>query len=139
MMRNAEAIFAPGDRSVFDALRFSPAVRAGPFIFISGVIGTREGRKPFDDITSEFVSAFDTIVALLGAAGATLADIVAFDTFHVTDNLLNDLYKFNEVRERYMTAPHPAWTAIGVASLARPGAHAEIRVTAYTGPAATHG
>ncbi len=135
-MRNAEAIFLQGDRSVFDGIGFSPAVRAGPFIFISGVIATDDGGKVFEKIEDEFCAAFDNIVDLLGAAGATMADIVAFDTFHVTDKLLPDLYAFNEARKKYMGAPHPAWTAIGVTSLAIRGARVEMRVTAYIGPGA---
>ncbi len=131
-----QRFFADGDRLVFDAIRFSPAVKAGPFIFISGVIGSQKGSRPFKDIGDEFRAAFDDIVELLAAAGSTVGDIVALDTFHVTDNFLDDLHKFNEVRENDMGAPHPAWTAIGVKSLAIPGAHAEIRVTAYVGPPA---
>ncbi len=135
-MRNAEAIFLPGDRLVFDRLGFSPAVRAGPFIFISGVIATDAGGKIFENIEDEFSAGVDNIVELLGAAGATMEDIVSFDTFHVTDKLLPDLYAFNEARKKYMSAPNPAWTAIGVTSLAVSGARVEIRVTAYTGPGA---
>ena len=72
---------------------------------------------------------------LLAVEGATPADIVALDSFHVSKDLVADLLVFNEVRAQYMQAPHPAWTAIGVAALGIPGGRAEVKVTAFLGNA----
>jgi enamine deaminase RidA (YjgF/YER057c/UK114 family) len=49
-------------------------------------------------------------------------------TFHV--GLREHLGTFVAVKDRYLEAPYPAWTAIGVVELAVPGALVEIRVTA---------
>jgi enamine deaminase RidA (YjgF/YER057c/UK114 family) len=35
-----------------------------------------------------------------------------------------------KVRDEFLKAPWPAWTAIGITELAIPGAHVEIRVLA---------
>lgn len=132
-MRNAKAIFGNSNREVFDLFGVSPAVRAGPFIFISGVLGLDANGVAFKDPSDEYHAAFRTIVDLLAAEGATTADIVALDSFHVTDDLMADSQIFTQVKAQYMSAPHPACTGIGVASLGAPGARAEIRVTAYLG------
>jgi len=134
-MRHARPIFASEDHALYDEFQFSPAVRAGAFIFISGVIGADEQGKAFADPVDEYHTTFRGIERLLAVEGATMADIVALDTFHVSKDLIADLRVFNEVRARYMQAPNPAWTAIGVALLAIPGARVEVRVTAFLGNA----
>lgn len=138
-MRHARPIFTSEDHAVYDEFQFSPAVRAGAFIYISGVIGVDAQGQSFADPVDEYHATFRTIERLLAVEGATLADIVALDTFHVSKDLVPDLRVFNEVRTRYMQAPHPAWTAIGVAMLAVPGARAEVRVTAFLGNASAGG
>jgi len=37
---------------------------------------------------------------------------------------------FMVARDKFVSAPWPAWTAIGTTELAMPGAHVEIRVVA---------
>lgn len=132
-MRHARPIFESSNRELYDLFQFSPAVRSGPFIFISGVVGVDEQHCAFSAAKDEYHAIFVAIGKLLAVEGATMADIVALDSFHVSDDLIADLREFNEVRAQYMSAPHPAWTAIGVAGLAVPGARAEVRVTAYLG------
>lgn len=132
-MRQARPIFANDDRALYDQFQFSPAVRAGGFIYISGVIGADAQGRAFASATDEYHATFRTIGRLLAVEGATMADIIALDSFHVSQDLIGDLRIFNEVRAQYMHAPHPAWTAIGVAVLGIPGARAEVRVTAYLG------
>lgn len=132
-MRHAKAVFADEHRKVFDMFQYSPAVKAGPYVYISGVIGADERGCAFDTPEAEYHAAFQTILKLLDASGATAADIISLDSFHVTDDLIREMRTFNQVRADYMSAPHPAWTAIGVCSIAVPGARAEIKVTAYLG------
>lgn len=136
-MRNARPIFATDDRTLHDQFQFSPAVRAGDFIHISGVIGADEHGRAFARASDEYHATFRTIGRLLAVEGATTADIVALDSFHVSQDLIADLREFNAVRAQYMQAPHPAWTAIGVAMLGIAGARAEVRVTAYLGNTAS--
>ncbi|WP_197277232.1 Rid family hydrolase [Sphingomonas profundi] len=132
-MRHARPVFECEERALYDAFQFSPAVRAGSFIYISGVIGADEKGRAFPDAEAEYHATFRTIAALLACEGATTADIVALDSFHVSGDLVADLHIFNAVRAGYMGVPHPAWTAIGVARLGITGARAEVRATAYLG------
>ncbi len=132
-MRHARPVFADDQREIYDLFQFSPAIRAGGHIIISGVVGADETGKPFANSVDEYHVTFRTIAHLLAAEGATMADIIALDSFHVAADLVAELRVFNEVRAQYMSAPHPAWTAIGVANLGIPGARAEVKVTAYLG------
>jgi enamine deaminase RidA (YjgF/YER057c/UK114 family) len=134
-MRHARPIFESDDHAIYDQFQFSPAVRAGAFIYISGVVGADARGEAFPDAVDEYHVTFRTIGRLLAVEGATMADIVALDSFHISKDLIADLRVFNEVRAQYMQAPHPAWTAIGVAALGIPGARAEVRVTAFLGNA----
>ena len=134
-MRHARPVFENDNHAIYDQFQFSPAVRAGAFVYISGVVGADERGKAFPSAVDEYHVTFRTIGRLIAVEGATMADIVAIDSFHVTKDLIADLRVFNEVRALYMQAPHPAWTAIGVAALGIPGARAEVRVTAFLGDA----
>ena len=49
-------------------------------------------------------------------------------TFHV--GLQRHFVIFMEVKDRYVRAPYPAWTAIGIHELAIPGAILEIKIIA---------
>jgi enamine deaminase RidA (YjgF/YER057c/UK114 family) len=53
-------------------------------------------------------------------------------TFHV--GLQEHLGTFLAVRDEFLSAPWPAWTAIGVSELAAPGARVEIKVTVVAPP-----
>ena len=66
--------------------------------------------------------------AVIEGAGASLADVVKLNTYHV--GLQAQLGTFAKVRDRYFDAPYPAQTAVGVAELAVPGAIIEIDATA---------
>lgn len=134
-MRNAQAIFAHEDRTGYEQAKYSPMVRAGDILFVSGIIGEEDGRVPADP-EAEFRAAFGELDQRLRAAGGTLADVVALDTFHVSADLANEVGLFMAVKAEYLVGPdYPAWTAIGVASLGLPGARVEIRATAALPPA----
>ena len=51
-------------------------------------------------------------------------------TYHV--DMSRHMDTFMRVKDRYIQAPYPAWTAIGVAELIVPGGLMEIRAVAKT-------
>ena len=65
---------------------------------------------------------------MLTAAGASIGDIVDLTTFHV--GLHANIRTFTKVKDRYVSAPYPAWTAIGISELAFPGGLVEIKAVA---------
>ena len=65
---------------------------------------------------------------MLAAAGLGYTEIAEMTTFHV--GLRDHLATFLAVRDEFLSAPWPAWTAIGVSELAVSGARVEIKVIA---------
>ncbi len=72
--------------------------------------------------------ALGKVADILAHAGATEANVVEMTSYHT------DIKKtFPEVEEavhEFFAPPLPAWTAVGVAELRRPGAVIEFRIVA---------
>lgn len=116
-------------QNLHDQFRYAPAVRAGNLLFISGQVGRDQDLNVVPGKEAQITRAFENLMKVLAAAGATMADVVDMVSYH-TD--MRDLPLFIAVRERYVTNAerYPAWTALGVTALAMPGLIAEIRCTA---------
>ncbi len=105
---------------------FSPAVRAGEFLYLSGQVAQdpETGRLIGGDVTAQTEQIFSNVDAVLRAAGKTFADVIKTSVF------LTDMRAFplmNAVYERYFERPYPARTTIGAAALPL-GAAVEIDV-----------
>jgi 2-iminobutanoate/2-iminopropanoate deaminase len=103
---------------------YSPALRVGRWLFLSGQIG-------LDPLTGELVGGgleaetnrvLDNLRALLDAAGASFANVVR-TTIYLTD--LGDFGRVNDIYARCFAPPFPARATVGVAALPR-GARVEI-------------
>ena len=92
----------------------------------SGQIGAVGGKVP-DSAEEEFRNAWKGVGEVLKEAGLGFEDIVECTTYHV--NMQEHIGAFMKVRDEFVSAPWPAWTAIGTTGLAIPGARVEIRVT----------
>ena len=111
------------------ALRYSPALRDGRLIFVSGHIGRDEDGELSDDPEVQMREAFRSVGRTLSELGATWADVVEITSYHVglaaqKEALLRVHHEF--VRE----PPYPAWTAAGVSELFSADATVEISVVA---------
>src|ERR1700704_2461744 len=119
------AIVPPSLKAASETYQFSPAVRIGDQILISGIVGAdAEGRLP-PDFRSQAENVFTTLEAILNEAGATLDDVASLSSFHVgaLHTQLRDLGAIKAMRFR---PPHPAWTGVGVTQIGVPGALLEI-------------
>lgn len=128
-----EGIVPERMQSWYDGFHFSPAIRAGDMVYLSGVVAGRpEGDAP-DQAAYEanFTAAFEAITLVLNEAGADWGDVVEMTTFHVELGDETQRAAFQAVRDRYIVEPWPAWTAIGVERLWGENGLVEIRVTAY--------
>lgn len=123
-----EVINPKGSEALLDAFHFSQATRAGELVLCSGQIGMDSSGKLPDDVEQEFRLAWQRVGEVLAAAGLGFGDIVEYTTYHV--GLQEHMRAFMKVRDEFLSAPWPAWTAIGITELAVRGAHVEIRVTA---------
>lgn len=118
---------------------FAPIRRVGDFVFLSGVVaGPRKGEaKTPDAFKIQVRRSFHAIQASLTAAKLTYADVVALDSFHVfasphfEGTKEQHLTAFRAVKDEFMKAPYPTWTAIGVVALVPDNGLVEIKVTAY--------
>ena len=111
--------------SAYDQYHYSPARRVGDTLYISGVVvGRRDGEgKDITAFKAQVRRAFQRIQATLNAAGANFDDVVMLNTFHVWQgpNFEGDraaqFAAFSAVKDEFMKAPYPAWTAVGTTAL----------------------
>jgi 2-iminobutanoate/2-iminopropanoate deaminase len=108
---------------------YSPGLRVGDFIFVSGQV-------PRDPVTGNIVGetieeqtarVLDNVKAILNAGGATLADVVKVNA-HLSDLGMFDGY--NKVYSTYFPDPKPTRTTVGSQLL---GFLVEIDAIAYIG------
>ena len=110
-----------------EVYHYTPAVRVGDTIHVSG---STSGSS--DDPREQFEFAFENIGKKLAVAGSSWNDVVKMTTYHV-GGVLTHLDEFREVKDRYVKAPYPAWTGVGVTDLANPDSLVEIDVIAHIG------
>ena len=132
----------PRERTGYDSpWHYSHAIRAGDFVYVSGVIisaGAEDelpiGRERFAERTT---AVFKYLEAALVSAGASFSQVVKINTFHVLDGRNTALtideqaLVIAEEREHYAGEPHSAWTAVGTTGLFSPRGIVEIEVVAY--------
>jgi enamine deaminase RidA (YjgF/YER057c/UK114 family) len=110
-------------------LRYSPALRDGRFVFVSGHIGRDEHGVLSDNPEVQIREAFRSVGRTLAEVGATWANVVEMTSYHVglqvqKEAILRIHHEF--IRER----PYPAWTATGVTELFSADAVFELSVVA---------
>jgi len=110
---------------------YSPAVRAGPFVFVSGQVprNPETGELVGEDVESQTRQVVANVKRALEAAGASLSDLVSV-TVYLED--IGDWDRFNTAYKALMSAPYPTRTALG-AHLH--GFLVEISAVAYLGDA----
>ena len=108
---------------------FSPALRAGNLLFISGTTATDAHGQLVapGDIVGQTRYIFQKFAALLAAAGAGLEHIVETTEYITT----TENYRGTaDVRREVFRPPYPTATGVIVAGLLRPGALIEISAVA---------
>src|SRR5882762_4731883 len=91
---------------------YSSAVRAGPFVFVSGQVprDPLTGELIGDDVEAQTKAVVANLERVLKAAGASLSDIVSVIVY-LAD--IGDWGRFNTVYKSLMPAPYPTRTALG--------------------------
>ena len=91
---------------------YSPAVRAGAFVFVSGqtprdpVTGDLVG----DDVAAQTRQTLSNVQRLVEQAGASLRDVVSV-TIYLAD--VDDWGAMNSVYTEFFSSPFPSRTAVG--------------------------
>ncbi len=127
-MSKRDAIFPANNRhALYDKHRYSPAIRSGDLLFVSGQVGSRDDGSPEPIFEGQVRRAFANLKAILKAAGCTFDDVVDVTTFHTDPEA--QLETVMAVRTAEIgEPPYPNWTAVGVTWLA--GFDFEIKVIA---------
>ena len=97
---------------------YSPAIRAGNLLFVSGQIPIepKTGTLLTGDITEQTEQVMRNITALLKAAGADFNNVVRTTVF-LAD--MNDFAAMNTVYSKHIVDPPPARATVQVARLPR--------------------
>ena len=103
---------------------FSPVLRAGDFVFVSGTAGLLPGHPPSGEgadwspgklaeggIKGQTRQTLDNIKAALEAAGASLSDVVKVNTYLRDVDLY--FHDYNEVYMEYFPEERPTRTTVG--------------------------
>jgi 2-iminobutanoate/2-iminopropanoate deaminase len=93
---------------------YSPVVRAGDFVIVSGQGGMRDGVKVDGGVGAETTQTMENLAAQLDTVGASLTDIVKTTCF-LTD--MENFAAFNEAYAQAFGTHRPARSTVGVASL----------------------
>lgn len=111
-------------------LPFSPAVRVGHMVYLSGQLGTVPGTRQLVDtgIAAQTRQALENIKAVLTAAGSSLARVVKCTVF-LAD--IRDFATMNEVYATFFPTDPPARSTVAGSGLAL-GARIEIDCLATT-------
>ncbi|PLR23968.1 hypothetical protein SGCZBJ_14475 [Caulobacter zeae] len=126
-MAKRDAIFPNPKNALNDLHQYSPAIRSGDLLFVSGQVGARGDGSPEPDFEAQVRLAFANLKATLAAAGCGLDDIVDVTSFHTDPESQFDTVMAVK-SEVFPQAPYPNWTALGVTWLA--GFDFEIKVIA---------
>ena len=107
---------------------YSQAIRADGFLFCSGQLGLdpATGDLVAGDTAAQAEQALRNLVAVLGVAGLTFADVVK-TTIFLAD--MADFAAVNGVYGRFVTDPPPARSTVAVAALPK-GGRVEIEAIA---------
>ena len=106
---------------------YTPVVRAGDWIIVSGQLGLHDGALVEGGVAAQTAKAVDNLRAQLASVGAELSDIAKTLCF------LTDMDTFTTFNDAYVEGfgdHRPARSTIGVAALPA-GAAVEIEAWAY--------
>ena len=111
-----------------ERFRYSPAVRVGDLVLVSGQVGVGpDGNVVEGGFPGQARQALKNLRSVLELAGSSI-ECVAKVTFYLTDQA-----QFEHVpalREEFFSEPYPADTTVVVKALARPGLLVEVEAIA---------
>lgn len=116
-MSTRKAIFPANPHALYEQHGYSPAVRSGDLLFVSGMVGARQDGTPEPDLKSQIQLAFDNLQEVLEAAGCTFDDVVDV-TFFLVDPEASASLMLEAMKQAFPREPLPNVTAVGVNWLA---------------------
>lgn len=105
-------------------------VRAGGFVYLSGMVGMKADGTIPDGVVEQFGIAMDSIDRCLRQAGGRPDQVVKVQVF-MTD--ISERPLINPIRQKYFGDHRPASTLVEVTKLIDPRLKVEIEAVAYIG------
>ena len=103
-------IGAPRSGAGGQALPFSPAIRAGDFVYVSGQVAHDENGEPVDGgIIKQTRQTIENLRRILEKAGCTLDDVIKCNVW-LAD--ARDFWSFNKVYASYFSDVPPARSTV---------------------------
>ena len=124
-----ERLMVPGQMEPVS--HYCHVVRAGDWIWLSGMVGMRADGTIPDGTVEQFQIALDTIDICLREAGGRADQVVKVQVL-MTD--IAERASINPIRQRYFGEHRPASTLVEVSALVDPRMKVEIEAVAYIGP-----
>lgn len=109
---------------------FSPAIRAGDYIFVSGQGGFQDSNtgEPIEGIEAQTRECLENMKQVLEIAGSSLTDVVKITVF-LRD--VGDFAKMNGVYQGYFAKDEPA-RSTAITGLVMPNMRIEMECVAYS-------
>jgi enamine deaminase RidA (YjgF/YER057c/UK114 family) len=123
-----EAIIPAYWAPFYEATNIPAAVRVGDMLRLTGHTGDRRDGSFAEDAEEQLRQTFSNIAQTLAEVGASWADVVEVNSYHVRFRDHQDAEL--TVAAEFLEAPYPAWSAVGVTELYEPEALVEIRCVA---------
>ncbi|TDQ79322.1 RidA family protein [Sphingobacterium yanglingense] len=102
--------FIHGDGVPTSHLPFSPAVKCGDYMFISGQASVDlEGNIVVGSFEEECIRSFENLKRIIEAAGYHMSDVVQVRNYVGRQE---DLTEFNQIYRRYFSTPFPTRTTL---------------------------
>jgi enamine deaminase RidA (YjgF/YER057c/UK114 family) len=126
-MTTRQAVHPASSHALYKLHGYSPAIRSGDLLFVSGMVGARPDGTQEPELKDEMALAYESLRGVLAAAGCTFDDIVDVTYFMTEPQETVDLL-VGMIRSHFPAEPKPNVTAVGVTWLA--GFRFEIKVIA---------
>lgn len=121
------AIYPDRPHALYQKHGYSPAIKSGDLLFVSGQVGAREDGTPEPDLAAQIRLAFDNLQGVLVKAGCTFDDVVDVTMFMMNPDACLG-FVLEEMKRVFPTEPKANVTAAGVTWLS--GFQYEIKVIA---------
>ncbi|MGS1077393.1 Rid family hydrolase [Pseudoxanthomonas beigongshangi] len=127
-----EHFAAPGEEADYHHWHYTPVVKVGDMVIVSGIPAGGEG-----SYEERIRRMFEVLRSRLALAGANLADVVELTSYHRqptgTAEFQQEFDRFLRVHREFFPSHYPAWSAVGTTALLSEGAPVELRAMAVIG------
>lgn len=127
-MTTRELVIPAKMKNIYTEKRYSPAVRVGNLVFVSGMLGRDDNLNIIAEPNAQFVQLFENLGTVLVSAGTSFDHVVEL-VGYFTD-LQRDFHIYQAVRDRHIRGDFPAQTVIGIKELSTPGLLLELKCVA---------